>query len=324
MRRREFIAGLGSAAAWPLAARAQQTAIPVIGLLQGRSLETAVANTAAFRQGLRDGGFVEGQNVAIEYRYANGQYDRLPPLAAELVSRRVNVIAAGYPSGQAAKDATATIPIVFIGGSDPVRAGLVASLNRPGGNVTGVSVLGSDLETKRIELLHELVPHAAIIGALIDANDGQAEFQLQEVKKAVRRLGLSAEAVDVGRGRDFDDAFATFVRERAGALIVAASTFFNFNRDRLVALAARHNIPTIYELREFAEAGGLISYAPSLTETFRQGGIYVSRVLKGEKPADLPVLLPTKFELAINLKTAKALGLTIPETLLATADKLIE
>ena len=324
MRRREFIAGLGGAVAWPIAARAQRTVLPVVGFLQGRSAETAVTLTAAFRQGLDEIGFIEGRNVAIEYRYANGQFDRLPALAAELVGRRVDVIVAGYPSGQAAKAATETIPIVFAGGSDPVKAGLVSSINRPGGNVTGVSLLAADLETKRIGLLHELVPQATVIGALIDANDTQAEFQLQEVKKAASRLGLSTIVVNIRGEREFENAFAVLVRDRAGALIVAASTFFNVHRDRLIGLSAQHRIPTVYELREFAERGGLMTYAPSIEDVFRQAGTYTGRVLKGARPAELPVLLPAKFEFLLNLKTAKALGLTIPETLLATADEVIQ
>jgi putative tryptophan/tyrosine transport system substrate-binding protein len=325
MRRREFVLGLvGAVTLWPRGGRAQQAVRPVIGLLQGRSAETAVALVAAFKQGLRDLGFVEGQNVDIEFRYANGQYDKMAALAAELVNRRVNVIAAGYPSGRFAKAATTTIPIVFIGGSDPVRAGLVDSINRPGGNVTGVSVLAGDLETKRIQLLHELLPRAAVIGALLDANDPQAKLQSEEVESAGRRLGVATRSVNVGSESEFDDAFATLARERTDALIVTASVFFNVNRDRIIALAARYAIPAVYELREFADAGGLMTYSPSLTESFRQAGMYTARVLKGDNPADLPVLLPAKFEFVLNLKTAKALGLDVPQTLLVSADEVIE
>jgi putative tryptophan/tyrosine transport system substrate-binding protein len=327
MRRREFIAWLG-AAVWPLAAQAQQRSVPVIGFLHGRSPEAAVQVNEAFREGLRDQGFVAGQNVAIEYRYAAGHFDLLPALAADLVSHRVSVIAAAYPAGRAAKAATVTIPIVFIGGSDPVLAGLVASINRPGGNVTGVSLLAADLETKRVELLHEVAPQATVIGALVDETDPivfpERDRQLQALRAAAQRLGLSVLTVTVGGERDLDTAFETLAREHAGALIVAASVFFNLNRDRLVALAARFRIPAAYELREFAEVGGLMTYGPSNPGVYHEGGRYVGRILKGEKPGDLPVLLPAKFEFFLNLKAANALGLTIPETLLATADEVIQ
>jgi putative tryptophan/tyrosine transport system substrate-binding protein len=325
MRRREFIAGLGSAAAWPVAARVQRGALPVVGFLHGGSPETTMSVMAAFRRGLAESGFVEGRNVVVEYRLANGHLHRVPTLAVELVNRHVAVLASGYQTARAAKDATATIPIVFMGGADPVKAGLVASINRPGGNVTGVSLLSANLVAKRIGLLHEVVPRATVIGVLIDRDvKVESELVLQEVTDALRRLGLSALVLYVSSEHDFDDAFATFVREGAGAIIVTPSTLFNDKANRLVALAARHSVPTIYELREFVEAGGLMSYAPSLTEAFRQGGVYTGHILKGEAPADLPVLLPTKFELVINAKTAKALGLTIPETLLATADEVIQ
>jgi putative ABC transport system substrate-binding protein len=322
--RRKFAAGLAGAVAWPIAARAQQQAMPVVGWLSGRTRETAVRLVAAFRQGLREQGFVEGQNVAIEFRYAEGHFDRLPTLAEDLVSRRVTVIAAGYPSDQAAKAATSTIPIVFMGGGDPVRRGLVASIGRPGGNVTGISLLAADLETKRIGLLHDVVPNATVIGALVDPNVPDGEFQLQEVQAAARQVGLSVQAERVRSERDFETAFATLSGKGVGALIVTASTFFNIHSDLLVALAARHRMPTIYELREFAEAGGLMTYAPSITEVNRQGGSYTGRILNGEKPSDLPVLLPTTFEMIINLRTAKTLGLTIPPGLLAIVDEVIE
>jgi putative ABC transport system substrate-binding protein len=291
------------------------------------SPEAAEPLNVAFRGGLAEAVFVEGRNVAIEYRYARGIFAAVPALAAELVRRRVSVIAAGAPTGLAAKAATAEIPIVFIGGGDPVKAGLVARINRPGGNVTGVSMFGgADLIGKRIGLLHQVVPDATVVGALLDATGGTSalEDELVEVNKAARRLGLAIRTSQIGSKRDFDDAFANLARERAGALIVTSSTFFNTYRDRLVALAGRYRLPTIYELREFVEAGGLISYAPSLIDANHRAGIYTGRVLKGEKPADLPVLLPEKFEFVINLKTAKALGLTIPETLLATADEVIQ
>jgi putative tryptophan/tyrosine transport system substrate-binding protein len=323
MRRRDFIAGLG-ATVLPGKARAQQGALPVVGFLHGRSPETTLAVVAAFRRGLAETGFVEGQNVVVEYRFASGHPDKVPALAAELVNRRVNVLATGFQTARDAKAATTTIPIVFMGGADPVNAGLVASINRPGGNVTGVSLLAVDLVAKRIALLHELVPQASVVGALVDRDVRAApELAFQEVREAGRRLGLSVQMASVASERDFDDALASLVRQGAGAIIITPSTLFNENTERLVALAARYSIPTAYELRQFAEAGGLMSYSPSLTEAFRQGGVYTGRVLKGERPNDLPVLLPAKFELVINAKTAKALGITVPETLLATADEVI-
>jgi putative tryptophan/tyrosine transport system substrate-binding protein len=325
MRRREFIAGLGGAVAWPVVARAQQRAMPVVGFLQGQSPATAAPLIEAFRQGLRETGFVDGQNVLVEYRLANGQPDRVPALAAELVSRRVNVLASGYQTAHAAKAATTTIPIVFMGGADPVR-GLVASINRPGANLTGATLAAIELLGKRLGLLRELVPQAAILGALIDVRTPAAsyQFQLQDIQEAAHRLDLSLVVANVRSERDFDDALATLARKRVDAAVVAPSVLFNDNPARLVALAARHRLPTAYELRQFVEAGGLMAYAPSITEAFRQGGVYTGRVLKGEKPADMPIMLPTKFEFALNLKTAKALGLTIPPNLLALADEVIE
>jgi putative ABC transport system substrate-binding protein len=291
----------------------------------GVSREMATPLISAFRQGLDAVGFVEGRNVRFEYRYANGEFERLPILASELVQLRVSIIVAGSPSGVAAKAATSTIPIIAIGGSDPVRLGLVGSLNRPGGNVTAVTMLAGDLETKRLGLLQELIPEGTTIAALVDANYGQdAEFKEEALLAAARRVRAPIRIFRINGERDFDPAFAALVDERARALSVTASGLFYNNRDRLVELAARNRVPAIYELREFAAAGGLMSYAPSLTEVFRQSGVYAGRIIKGEKPADLPVLQPTKFELVVNLKTAKALGLTIPETLLATADEVIQ
>jgi putative ABC transport system substrate-binding protein len=325
MRRREFIAGLGSALAWPAVAQAQRAGMPVVGYLQAGSAEKTQAIIVAFRRGLAESGFVERQNVVVEYRLANNQPDRVPALAAELVSLGVGVLASGYQTARAAKDATTTIPIVFMCGADPVRGGLVDSINRPGGNITGVSLASTDLLGKRVGLLRELVPQVAILGVLIDATGGsEADLQLQDVQEAARRSGLSVQVAYVRSERDFDDAFSIFTRQRAGAVIVTPSTLFNDNLDRLAALAARRGLPTVYELRQFVEAGGLMSYAPSITEAFRQGGVYTGRILKGEKPSNLPVLLPTKFELVINANTAKALSLTIPETLLATADEVIQ
>jgi putative tryptophan/tyrosine transport system substrate-binding protein len=322
MTRREFITLLGGAAVvWPLRAQAQP--LPIVGFLNNRSVETSGHLIAAFNRGLGEGGFIEGRNVVVEYRYSGGQRDLLPTLAADLVERRVTAIAAGPGADLAAKAATSTIPIVFMSGGDPVTLGLVASLNRPGGNLTGVTMLAGELEAKRIELLSELVPQTSVIALLVDPNAPIATYQVQEVEAAGRTLGKAIRIVRAGSEHDFEAAFGT-IMEHAGALMVAASSFFNVHRHRLVALAARHRIPAIYEIREMTEAGGLMSYAPSLTEAYRQVGVYVGRILKGETPANLPVLLPAKFELAINLKTAKALGLDIPPTLLARADEVIE
>jgi putative ABC transport system substrate-binding protein len=331
MKRREFIAGLG-AVAWPLLASGQQPALPVIGFLNVGMRDESVLS--AFRQGLREAGFVEGQNVAIEYRWAENQKDRLSEFTAELVQRRVAVIVdAPNSAGIAvAKAATATIPIVFLSGPDPVRIGLVASLNRPGGNLTGVTLLSTDLAAKRFGLLHDLAPHVATVAMVMDRRpqfDGtiqseNQDFNFKEAESAARSVGLRIIGVSVGGEGDFDAAFATAIRERADALFVAPSIFFTNNRDRFVALAARYRLPAIYAEGEYAKAGGLTSYGPSLTDAYRQLGVYTGRVLKGEKRADLPVMLPTKFELIINAKTAKNLGLTIPETLLATADEVIQ
>ena len=325
MRRREFFGVLGgAAAAWPVAARAQQPAMPVVGFLFFRPPEKSAHILAAFREGLREGGYVEGKNVAIEYRFAGGQLERLPLLAADLVQRQVAVIAAGPRAGEVAKSATAVIPIIFMTGADPVRTGLVANLNRPGGNLTGVTMLATELETKRVSLLKDLVPKAATIAVLVDSNNSSVAFQVEEIQAAARSVGVPVQVVSASSERDFDAAFETIMQWRADALIVAASSYFNDYGDRLATLAARHKIPAIYELREFVEAGGLMSYAPSLVAAFRQVGNYTARILKGDKPADLPVMLPTKFEFVINLRTAKALGLSIPPGLLALADEVIE
>jgi putative tryptophan/tyrosine transport system substrate-binding protein len=324
MRRREFIAGLGCAAAWPLTARAQQAAIPVIGLLTGGGRDLGPGR-AAFYRGLEDAGYVEGRTVAIEARMADGQYDRLPALAAELVRQQVAVIAVITPvAALAAKTATAAIPIVFSLGSDPVRDGLVASLNRPGGNVTGVTFFSNLLSSKRLQLLHQLAPNAARVALLINPNNTNADQESKETQTAARALGLQLIVVRAGTEREIDLAFASLVRQEAAAVLIASDLYLYSRRDQIAALAARHRLPTASTTREYAEAGLLMSYAGDRLDAGRMWGLYVGRVLKGEKPADLPVVQPTKFEFVINLKTAKALGLTIPETLLATADELIQ
>ena len=323
--RRAFIAALAAAAGWPLAARAQH-AVPVVGFLNSASPDAFAPYVGGFLQGLRDAGYIDGQNVNVEYRWAYGQYDRLPQLAAELLAQQVAVIVAsgGEPSVMAAKAATSRTPIVFGIGGDPVKLGLVASLNRPGGNITGVSLLTSSLEAKRVGLLGELVPNAAVIAALINPNYAQAQAQEAEVQEAARRIGRRMVVVSASSERDFDPAFATFKQEKADALVVAADPFFNASRTLLVALAARHGLPAVYEFREFAAAGGLMSYGTSLVGAYRQYGVYAAQILKGARPADLPVLQPTTFELVINLKTARALPLTVPPSLLALADEVIE
>jgi putative ABC transport system substrate-binding protein len=323
MRRREFIAGLGSAAAWPVVARAQQPAMPVIGILATASAGFA-RELAAFRQGLNEGGYVEGRNVAIEYRWADGQYEQLPALAADLVRRRVTVIAAlGAPAAVAAKAATTTIPIVIEVGSDPVEMRLVASLSRPGGNITGVSNLNIEVKPKKLQLLHEVVPTATIIGLLVNPANPNNEIMPKDMQSAARTLGVELYERSASTERDIDEVFASLVQARVGALVINPDPFFTSRREQLVALTVRYAMPTIYN-REFAAAGGLMGYGASLTNAWRLAGIYTGRVLAGAKPADLPVQQSTKLELVINLKTAKAPGLTIPETLLATADEVIQ
>ena len=326
MKRREFVTLLGATAAWPLAAPAQQPPMQVIGFLSSRSAEDSERVVAAFRQGLAEAGYVEGRNVAIEFRWAQGQFDRLPALAAELVASPVDVLAAvaGNQAPRAAKAATSSIPIVFAIGEDPVKEGLVLSLNRPGANVTGATFFTALLGAKRLGLLRELVPKAEVIALLVNQNSSQGQGQAKDVQEAARDLGQRLVVLNGGTDEEIDAAFASLAQNRVGALLVGADPFFDPRRDRLVGLAARHAVPAIYQFRDYALAGGLISYGASITDLYQQVGVYVGRVLKGDKPADLPVMLPTKFELVINLKTAKALGLEVPDRLLALADEVIE
>jgi putative ABC transport system substrate-binding protein len=326
MRRREFITLLGGvAAAWPLAARAQQQ-MPVIGFLHSLPPGPMAHLVVAFRKGLSETGYTEGRNVAIEFLWADGQYDRLPAMAADLASRRVAVIVAGggEPAGLAAKAATSTIPIVFAIGGDPVKVGLVASLNRPGANVTGVTLLTGSLEAKRFGLLRELVPKATTLAMLVNPAFPNAESQVKDAKEAARTFGLQMHVLNASNERDFDVAFASLSRLRADALLVSSDAFLNSRRDEIVARVARQGVPAIYEWREFTAAGGLMSYGTNLADTYHQVGVYAGRVLNGAKPADMPVIQPIKFEFVINLKTAKALGLTIPSGVLAIADEVIE
>ena len=327
MRRREFITLVGSAAAaWPMAARGQQPTMPVIGFLSARSPLEAASVLHAFRQGLGQAGYFEGKNVTIEYRWAEGRYDRLPELAAELVRRQVAVIAAtgGEPSPLAAKAATATIPIIFTLGGDPVEARLVASLNRPGGNLTGTTIMAVEMGTKRLELVREFVPNATTIAMLINPNFPPALAEALDVQDAVRTRGMHINVLNASTESEIDTAFTTIVTQRDGALIVGTDPFLLGQRDQLVWLAARHMVPTVYFLREFVDAGGLMSYGPNIHNGYRQAGVYTGLVLSGAKPADLPVIRPTKFELVINLKTAKAFDLEVPPMLLALADETIQ
>jgi putative tryptophan/tyrosine transport system substrate-binding protein len=325
MRRREFIVGLGGAAARPLTARAQQPTVPVVGFLLAQSADDYKNVTVAFLQSLKETGYVEGQNVAVEYRYAEGQYDRLPALAAGLVRRRVAVIVAGGPEpALAAKAETTTIPIVFFTGADPVALGLVASLNRPGANITGSAGLVAELAPKQLQLLRELLPNAALFGVLADPAFPATQSTVADLQAAARTLGLQLVVENARTDSDLETAFATFSQQHVDAVLVSNSNFYGRRTEQLAAVAARHALPAMFPYREYALAGGLMSYGSSLGYAYHQAGIYTGRILKGEKPADLPVEQATKLELVINLKTAKALGLTIPETLLATADEVIQ
>jgi putative ABC transport system substrate-binding protein len=324
MRRRALIAALGGAAAWPLVARAQQPSMPVIGFLHSGSPNLYADRLRTFRQGLKEAGYVEGENVAIEYRWAENQYDRLPALAADLVRRQVAVIIANNPAALPAKAATTTIPIVFQVGSDPVAVGLVASLNRPGGNLTGITSLNVEIGPKRLELLRELVPTATIFALLVNPTNPNAETLSRDLQGAARSLGLQLHVLHASTELDFDTVFTTLTQLRAGGLVIGPDAFFNDRSEQLAALTVRHAVPAISQYREFAAAGGLMSYGGGTTDSFHQVGVYTGRILKGEKPADLPVVQTTKAEMILNLKTAKALGITVPLLLIGRADEVIE
>jgi putative ABC transport system substrate-binding protein len=327
VKRREFIAGVAGATAWPQAVQAQQSAMPVIGFLDSRSPDALMDRLRGFRQGLKDAGYVEGENVAIEYRWAENKFDRLPVLAADLVRRRVAVLATsgGIPVAFAAKAATTTIPIVFTVGEDPVRLGLVASLGQPGGNLTGINFLAGELATKRLELLRALVPGATRVAVLVNpAHATNTETTLRDVEPAAHAMGLQIQVLNASTSREIDAAFTTIVRERPDALFVGNDAFFNARRVQLVLLAGRHGVPAIYSDREYAEAGGLMTYGSNIVDVYRQVGDYAGRILKGAKPADLPVVQSSKFELVINHQTARMLGLTVPDKLLVAADEVIE
>jgi putative tryptophan/tyrosine transport system substrate-binding protein len=327
MKRREFMSLLGSAAAaWPLGARAQQTAMPVIGFLSGRSSADSVEELKGFHRGLAETGYFDGKNIAIEFRWADGRYDRLASLATQLVTHRVSVIAAvgGGASGLAAKSATSTIPIVFATGGDAVKIGLVAALNRPGGNVTGVNIIFGALGAKRLGLLHEFVPAAIAVGMLVNPNYPSAPIEVRDVEAAGRKLGLTVHIFNIRTGSEIEPAFAGLAEQKVSGLLVADDPFLQGHRGELVRLAERHALPAVYFSRDFVDAGGLMAYGPNLVDAYRLVGVYVGQILRGEKPADLPVVQPTKFELVLNLKAARELRLTVPPTLLALADEVIE
>ena len=326
MRRRDFIAGLASATAWPLASLAQQRAVPVIGVLGTTSPDKSVPSLSGFRQGLKAAGFNEGENVAIEYRWAEGNYDRLPALAAELAHLPVNVIVAidGLPSTLAARASTTTVPIVFLTAADPIQYGLVSSLSRPGGNLTGLLTVNAELVPKRFEMAHEIMPTATTIGFLVNPSSPLSQTMIADALAAGRAIGVQVHTVNASTEDDFDKVFATLAELRAGVLVIGPDPFFNSSSEQLASVALRHGVAAVYQYREFAAAGGLMSYGPDIIDQARQVGIYAGRILKGAKPSDLPVQLNTKVELILNLKTARALGLTVPLTLLARADEVIE
>jgi len=326
MNRRAIIALLGGAAAWPFAARAQQPAIPLVGFVTGLSSNYVVGRKPAFRQGLREVGYVEGQNVVVEYHSVEGQSGRLPGVVTDLIDRKVAVIVAvgGTDPAKAAKAATTTIPIVFISAADPLGAGIVTRLNRPEGNITGISILGTSLEAKRLGLLHDIVPGTSVIGVLVNPGFSDADFELREVEEAASLVKRQIHVVRASTESEFDDAFASLARQGAGGLLIASAPFFASHRNQLVALAAHYRMPTMYHQREFAEVGGLVSYAPDFADGYRQGGVYAGKILKGARPAELPVMQASKFQLVINLKTARTLSLTIPAGVLSIADDVIE
>jgi putative ABC transport system substrate-binding protein len=326
MKRRAFITLLGGAAGWPLVARAQQAAMPVIGFLSSRSPEDSAHLMSAFHQGLAEGGFVEGQNVAIEYRWARGQYDRLSAMAADLVNRRVNVLttAGGEPAALAAKRATSTIPIVFGLGSDPMSVGLVESFNRPGGNATGMTFFTTLMDPKRFGLLRDLVPGVRLIGVLLNPSFPPAEHQLTDIENAAKSVNQAIVIGKAANDRELEAAFGALVNAGAGALLVCADPYFDTRREQIIGFAQKERLPAVYQFREYAFAGGLLSYGVSITDAYRQYGVYTAKILKGAKPAELPVVQPTKFETVINLKTARALGIKIPDNVLSLADEVIE
>jgi putative tryptophan/tyrosine transport system substrate-binding protein len=326
MKRRAFVAGLGAAAIWPLAARAQQPLMPVIGFLSARSATDSARNVAAFGKGLEEAGFTEGKNLSIEYRFAEGRLDRLPELAADLVRRQVAVLVAvgGANSALVAKKATSTIPIVFVIGGDPVGLGLSSSLSRPDGNATGMTIISADLAQKRLGLLRELVPNATALAALVNPNTVEGKVQLSDMRAAAQSLGLNLRILEASDEKGIENAFAVLAQNKPDALLLASDAVFDVHRDRLVALVAVAALPAIYQFRDFAVAGGLMSYDPDIVDAHRQVGVYTGKILKGAKPADLPIQQPTRFNLVLNLKTAKALGITVPPSLLARADEVIE
>ena len=325
MRRRQFITLVGGAAAWPFMTLAQHAAMPVVGFLNSASAQAQVLVAAAYRRGLEEAGFIEGKNVSTEYLYADGQYDRLPQMAADLIGRNVAVIlAGGPPAARAAKNATSTIPIVFTSGDDPIQVGLVSSLNHPGGNITGVHIFFTGLESKKLGLLREIIPQGGPVAALVNPSFPTVDIQTAELHSAARALGQDIQIVNAGNEQELDAAFASMARSHVSALLVGADPFFNSQRDQIISLAARNAIPAVYEQRAFTTAGGLMSYGTNIADAYRQAGFYTGRILQGEKPGDLPVVQSTKFEFVVNLKTAKALGLTFPAGILAIADEVIE